>query len=129
MFWIKFNLIERPYYDPRTGCVLGSIAGRKNRFRGDPFAGGGKVYPDLSRVMVLERHEKGGMLLVLVDGDQKEIDKLKKTTSVIYNASPRKTATAIGGFQPESISEEQAKSLKKEVFGLSIKSVESGVTR
>ena len=116
--WIKFQLIERPYYNPITGEVLTSIKGLRNRPNIDPFTGGGKVYPDLSRVLVLERYEKGGDLMVLVDGDQKAIDTLLKQAPVTFQASPMELKTDVLGFQSELIIAEEAAIMKLQIFGI-----------
>ena len=84
----KFLLIQRPYYDPRTGNPV-DIRGRNNRPNIDPFIGGGKVgYPDLSKVLVLKRAEKGIDLYVLVEGEQPDIDNLLKGESITYQETP-----------------------------------------
>ena len=73
--WIKIQLIERPYYDPRTGETLESIEGRRNIPGVDPFEGGGKSYPE--NILILKRlswQERGTTLLLLVDEIQEVID-------------------------------------------------------
>ena len=85
---IRFTLIERPYYDPRTGNPV-DIRGRGNRPNQDPFIGGGKVgYPDLSKVLVLKRVERGTDLYILVEGEQQDIDNLLKGESITYQETP-----------------------------------------
>lgn len=121
--WIRFNLIERPYYD-RDGNILPSIEGRRNRPGIDEFTGGGKVYPDLGKVKIIERHEKDQDLLLLVDGDTTD---LKKKGSVTYQASPKTLKTEPLGFEPRVIADTEAEDMKATVFGI-VKSVESGVT-
>ena len=127
MEWIKFKLIERPYYNPITGGVLTSIKGLRNRPNIDPFTGGGKVYPDLSKVKVLERYEKGVNLMVLVEGEQSAIDDLLKQGAVTFRASPKELKTESLGFQPKVKTDIEATVEKETVFGI-IKSIESGVT-
>jgi len=124
--WIKFTLIEKPYYDPRTGYVV-DITGRRNRPNIDPFTGGGKVHPDLSKVLVLERHEKGTNLLVLVDGEQAGIDTLLKQEAVTFQASPKELKTESLGFQPKLKTEKEAKAIKSDVFKIK-DAISSGVT-
>lgn len=125
--WIKFKLIEKPYFDPRTGKVLSSIAGLKNNPTVDPVKGGGKVYPDFSKVRVLERHEKGTNLLVLVDGEQADIDALLKQEAVTFQASPKELKTESLGFQPAMKTDAAVKAIKVDVFGIK-EVLESGVT-
>lgn len=90
--WIKFRLINLPYYDPRTGNILESIEGRQNRTGIDPIAGGGKVYPDIDPALILKRKEKAGELLLKLDITPEEAaamigdENLKK-----YKASPKVT--------------------------------------
>lgn len=88
MTWIKFTLIELPYYDPRTGEALASIEGRRNRPDKDPFEGGGKVYPPLpENIKVLSRQERGTTLMLLV-GDEDAEDLKAMTGKATYQATP-----------------------------------------
>lgn len=90
--WIKFRTKEKPFYDPRTGKVLPSIEGRRNRPKVDPFEGGGKVYPeDALKMKRLSWQEKGTTLMLLVDESQEEIDRIKAMSGEAeYRASPKK---------------------------------------
>ena len=105
--WLKFKLIELPYFDLRTESVLSSIIGRKNRPKIDPFVGGGKVYPDLSKIKVLEWYERDNNLLVLVEGEQKEIDKLLKQESVTYKISPKEVKIEKDGFKSDTFTKDK----------------------
>jgi hypothetical protein len=115
MQWIKLKTIERPFYDPRTGKVLSSIEGRRNRPGKDPFQGGGKVYPDLSGVTVHARYEAGTTFMVLVEGD---VDKLKAMSGkATYKASPKETREYdLKDFAPTELDKTAAlKALKEEI--------------
>lgn len=126
--WISFQLIERPYYDAQ-GRVLASIEGRKNRKGIDEFTGGGKVYQNLKAVKVLERYEKGTTLLVLVEGEQADIDALLVNKSVTYAASPTTSKTVPEGFQALVLTVEGTEAVKRDVFGISPPvDIKSGVT-
>lgn len=63
--WVRFNLIERPYFDEEGNIV--DISGRKNEKGVDAFSGGGKVYPDLSKFKILIWHERASTLVVCLD--------------------------------------------------------------
>jgi hypothetical protein len=91
--WIKLKTKERPYYDPRNGKVLKSIEGRRNRPGVDPFEGGGRVYPPIpDNVRVLDWQERGETLMLLVEGEAKDIDRLKGLSGTAqYRASPKET--------------------------------------
>lgn len=66
--WIKLKTKERPFYDPRTGKVLSSIEGRRNRPGIDPFEGGGKDYPEEAlRLKRLSWQERGTDWMLLVE--------------------------------------------------------------
>ena len=124
--WIKFKLIKKPFWD--GSCqILASIEGRRNRKGIDEFTGGGKVYPDLSKVLVLEQYQKGTNLLVLVDGEQADIDALLKQEAVTFKASPKELKTDLGGFQPAMKTDAEVKAIKVDVFGIK-EVLESGVT-
>ena len=125
--WIKFKVISKGYYDPRNGKVLKSIDGMKNRPGIDPFQSDGRVYPDLSKVKVLERYQKGLDLLVLVEGEQADIDALLKQEAVTFRASPKELKTESLGFQPKLKTEKEAKAIKSDVFKIK-DAISSGVT-
>lgn len=123
--WIYFKLIDRPYYD-HNGDILTNISGRKNRKGIDEINGGGKVYPDLSKVKVIEWTESGLHLLVLVDGSEDEIKKLETGGEVVFMASPKYIKSIDVGLSPRLLSEEDAMLMKIGVFELK---PESGVTK
>jgi len=106
MPWIKVELIDRGYVDPRTGKKV-SIEGRRNRPKIDPFAHLGMEYPAFirDRENILEQYQKGTTMLFCV-----------KTVPKI---DPK--------FEAKEITEEEAKSLKRNVFGI-LEKVESGVS-
>ena len=88
MPWLKFRLIERPYWD-KDGNVLVSIKGMRNRKGVDEIHGGGKVYPEIP-FKVLERYEQDGFWYVLVDATQADIDAfIAKDEANSYQASPK----------------------------------------
>lgn len=90
--WIKFKLIKRPYYDPRTNRLIGKIDGRRNRPKVDPFVGGGMVYPDLSGLRIISWHEKYRTLCVLIDADETAISELcGRSEKVRFDMTPTKT--------------------------------------
>jgi len=87
--WIKINLIERPFYDA-TGNILKSIEGRENRSGTDEFTGGGKVYPELGDLDILAWQEGNSNLMLLVEGEQTEIDALTtKVEKLSFQAYPK----------------------------------------
>lgn len=119
--WVKFKLIERPYYDPRTGEILASIEGRRNRPNIDPFSGGGKVYPNIDPSKILKRKETDGELLLKLDMDQSEIDAMMGSDKIkIYKASPKvgKEYKANKGFVPEVVPDEIAEPVVEPVSGV-----------
>lgn len=103
--WIKFKLVQRPYYDPRTGEELASIEGLGNRPNIDPFAGGGAVYPDLTEYRVLERRENENELIVLIDDPDDKIDRLlSKTDALSFAATPKHSrAYTFSDFKPVKV--------------------------
>jgi hypothetical protein len=103
--WVKVDLTERGYYDPRTGTPLKSIEGRQNRPGIDPFVGGGKTgYPSIEISKIEERHESGTSLLIKAILKPEEAD----------------------SFRDSILTDEQAKQIKKDVFGIT---PISGVTK
>ena len=81
--WILFELVEKGYYDPRTGKKLDSIEGRRNRPDIDPFKHLGIIYPkiaqDKHKHKHIEWHEKRPKLLLkldITDGDASRITEL-----------------------------------------------------
>lgn len=88
--WIKFKLIDHSFYDPRTGAVLDSIEGRRNRPGIDPFEGMPRVYPDVDPAKILNWKEGNGELLLKLDMDQAEVDALMGSEEIKkYKASPK----------------------------------------
>ena len=125
--WIKFKLIKKPYYNPKTGSVLSSIAGRQNRPRVDAFRGGGKARPDFSKVNVRQRYENSDDLLVLIDGEQAQVDILLTNKPILIQVSPTATVEDVTGFMPELLSDAEAEALKSVVFSVDAECI-SGVT-
>jgi len=128
--WIKFSLIKKPYYDPRTGNIWESINGLRNRPNIDPFDGGGKVYPDIARDKVKAWHQKDGILLLQVDILESETsaivlkDEVKK-----YKASPKieKEYNANKEFKALILTDQEADDLKATFFGIKKLIIDSGV--
>lgn len=89
--WLKMKCIERPYYDPRTGEVLSSIKGRRNRPGIDPFVGGGWVYPEeWDSLECLDKRQEGDTILLLVDEPQEVLDSVEgRAGKKSYPASPK----------------------------------------
>ena len=116
MQWIKLKTIERPFFDPRTGKVLTSIEGRRNRPKKDPFTGGGKVYPDLSGVRVESWQERGTTLMLLVDDPATLKNMTGKAT---YKASPNVTREYdLTDFAPKELDATATLKALKEEIGL-----------
>lgn len=114
LIWLKITLIERPYVNPRTGEILLSIENRKNKPNIDPFKGGGKIYPDLSEVKIIETHEKDFYYLVLVEGTQDAINKILNDQA----------------FEISMCSNNEAEDLKKNLFDvIPLESIKSGTTK
>ena len=128
--WIKFQLIERPYYD-RHGNILSSITGRRNRKGIDEFTGGGKVYPEIiiEKGKIKEWHEKDGVLLLQVDIPEAEAKEHEtKDEKRKYKASPKiEKEYNYKDFKAKVITDQEAEDLKINFFG--IKKLESGVTQ
>lgn len=125
---MKFRLVKRPFWD-RHGDILESIEGRRNRLGIDEFTGGGKVYPEIinQKDKILEWHEKDGILLLKVDISESEAEDIKtKDKAMKYNASPKVIKDYNHkDFKAERLTDEEAKTMKKDVFGIE---VGSGVT-
>lgn len=100
----QFTLPSRPYVD-QNGKVLESIEGRYNRKGVDEFSGGGKDYPDYQRAKIKEWHEKGTVFLLIVNNPSTALESHGK-----------------------KLSKEEAKAVKKLIFGISEEDTESGVT-
>lgn len=66
--WIEMQTKHRGYRDPRTGKMLESIEGRRNRPGIDEFESLGHEYPDLSGVTIRSWWERGETLLLLIEG-------------------------------------------------------------
>jgi len=124
MPWIKFNLVERPYYD-KNGNLLNRPL-YSDRYGLKEIYGGGKVYPDIPSYKIKERHEKNGIWLLKVDVLESEAttitlkDEVKK-----YKASPKieKEYNANKEFKALILTDQEADAMKKDFFGM----VESGV--
>ena len=130
--WIKFRLIERPYYDPRTGEIPDSIEGRRNRPGIDPFSGGGKVYPEIvnQKDKILEWHEKDGVLLLKLDILELEAEEIKTRDEALkYQASPKiERDYNHKDFKAERLTDEEAEIMKEDIFGIKLIEIDSGVT-
>ena len=123
--WIKYQLIERPYYD-RHGNILSNIEGRTAE-----FSGGGKVYPDITEHgKIKEWHEKDGILLINIDIPEAEATGLEiKDEKLKYKASPKvEVGYNYKDFKAKVLNDSQAESLKEDFFGIKPLSPESGVT-
>jgi hypothetical protein len=114
MSWIKYRLIELPYYD-KNGDVLGSIDGRRNEPGKDEFSGGGKVYP-LMPGPVLEWKEKAGELLLRLDVQAAEAQTLAaKDEPVTWAESPKTTRVgSTRDFAAAALSDAEADALIRE---------------
>jgi len=119
--WLKFKLLQRPYYD-RQGNILERIEDRRNRKGIDEFSGGGKVYPSIvtQNAKILEWHEQGDMLLLKVDMPALEakaetlVDK-----ELAFQASPKVTQKyRTTDFQATILPDLEAENLKETVFGI-----------
>ena len=95
--WLKFKLIDRPYYDKHGNTLKRALS--TTGYGLAEIYGGGKLYPDMSKITVLEWHEKGYDLAVLVEGDQAEVDKLLQTKDVFLQASPKEVKIVPDGFK------------------------------
>jgi len=129
--WIKFKLVKRPFYDPRTGVILPDIEGRKNRPRIDPFEGGGKIYPEIHG-KILDRYEIGGTLLVQMDDGSPWGVVDKKEEVVAYKAEkgnriPARSEQVIHEF--ELVREEQVKELVDSLVPIDGQVTEGGGTK
>lgn len=115
--WMKYTLIERPYYDPRSGEILESIEGRYNKPGIDPFVGGGKVYPDAIKLKCVYWREQGNNLLILLDEPQSKIDEIKSSAGEKeYAASPKvKRKYKLEDFNPIQLTNEEALIALKEM--------------
>lgn len=136
--WIKFKLIERPYYDGR-GDALKDIQGRKNRSGIDEFYGGGFIYPQLPFRLskaILERYEKGNTMILSLDLAADEVKSLLEVKETWaegtrfakrrYASVPRETIRLnMGSFNPVFTDEKDPIVIETREL---IKSV-SGVTR
>ena len=123
--WIKFKLIDRPYYDKAGNTLKRALY--TDRYGVAEIYGGGLLYPDVSKVTVIERYENGDNLILLVDGDQKEIDKLIKAGSVSFQSSPKEVKVVPDGFKVKTFVETD-KASELSAIGIDPKIV-SGVTK
>ena len=116
--WVRLELIARPFYDPRTGEILTSIEGRKNRPNIDPFDGGGKVYPDIDPAKILKRKEQGCELLLKLDMEPAEANALISEEKIkTYKATPKilKEYNANKDFKGEIVPDEIAEPIESGV--------------
>jgi len=129
--WVKFKLIERPYYDKNGDILTRSLY--TDRYGLAEIYGGGKVYPDIIESgKVKEWHEKDGVLLLQVDILESEAttitlkDEIKK-----YKASPKieKEYNANKDFKALILTDQEAEDLKINFFGIKPLSPDSGVTK
>lgn len=120
--WIKIRLIEKPFYDLRTGEVLPSINGRQNRLGIDPFEGGGKVYPPkaVMSLNIISRHESGDTLMLLVDECLEVINiVLTLSGSENYQASPTiMQSYDLADFDPKQLTNNEALAVLINEIGL-----------
>ena len=129
--WIKFQLIERPYYD-RNGNILTSIEGRRNRKGIDEFTGGGKVYPDIIESgKIKEWHEKDGILLINADIlESGAIAVTVEDKTKTYKASPKVNREYNSkNFKAKVLTDSEAGDLKQNFFEVARITInEAGVT-
>ena len=116
--WIKFQLIERPYYD-RNGNILSSIEGRRNRKGIDEFSGGGKAYPDITG-SILERYEKGNVLLLKLNISEEEALNISSNTETLsFQTTPTKIIFySYSDFQATIITDVEAQDMKADYFNI-----------
>jgi len=115
---IKVKLIKRPFYDPRTGEILTSIEGRKNRPNIDPFDGGGKVYIDVDPTKILKWEEQGDELILTLDMEPAEANALIAEEKIkTYKATPKilKEYNANKDFKGEIVPDEIAEPIESGV--------------
>jgi len=120
--WLKFKLIDRPYYDKHGNTLKRELSNKGYGIA--EIYGGGKLYPDMGKLTVLEWHEKGYDLAVLVEGDQAEVDKLLQTKDVFLQASPKEVKIVPDGFKVKTFVEAD-KTSELSNIGIDI----SGVTK
>ena len=126
--WIKFKLIDRPYYTKSGALINRSLS--TNTYGISDIRGGGKLWPDLSKVKVLKRYRKDDILYVLIDEsvlpeESKEIEDLLTSETIEFDASP--TTVSSGEFYPKEMDEETVRIAILDLFGIDI--TESGVTK
>ena len=126
--WIKFKLIDRPYYT-KSGALINRPLST-NTYGISDIRGGGKLWPDLSKVKVLKRYRKDDILYVLIDEsvlpeESKEIEDLLTSETIEFDASP--TTVSSGEFYPKEMDEETVRTTILDLFGIDI--TESGVTK
>ena len=118
--WIKFKLIERPYYD-ENGNLLGrplftDIYGLAKIY------GGGKIYPeiDLEHKKVQERYEGKGFLLLKIDITDLEAEEIKIKDKIMQYQDSPKTMKSYNSkdFKAERLTDIEAQTMKKDVFGV-----------
>lgn len=101
--WILFELVDKGYYDPRTGKKLDSIEGRRNRPNIDPFKHLGIVYPEIAqdkhKDKHIEWHEKRPKLLLKLDITDTE-------------------ASRITELNAKRLTDQEAEALKRKLFGV-----------
>ena len=118
--WIKFKLIERPYYD-KNGDLLGRPL-FTDRYGLAKIYGGGKIYPeiDLEHKKVQERYEGKGLLLLKTDITTLEAEEIRvKDKAMQYKDSP-KTIKAYNSkdFKAQRLTDIEAQTMKKDIFGV-----------
>ena len=128
MPWIKFNLVERPYYD-KNGNLLNRPL-YSDRYGLKEIYGGGKVYPDIPNDKIIERYDKDGIWLTLLNITEAEAKEHEtKDEKRKYKASPKiEKEYNYKDFKPKVLNDNQAKSLKEDFFGVKPIAVGSGVT-
>lgn len=137
--WIRWTKVDLGWQD-RTGNVV-EISGRRNRFPASAVFHRGRLYPDLTGVRVLERHETGSGVLVRTDQTEAEAEAFlgaqerKETAIQLYRYGPRGTRSPAGelrrpgtSFKGRVLSEAEAEAMKADVFGI-LPPAESGVTK
>jgi len=128
--WLKFKLINRPYYT-KDGNLLGRPL-YTDRYGIAELYGGGKVYPEIvkQKGKILEWHEKDGTLLLKIDIAESEAEEIKtKDKALKYQASPKIMKDYNHkDFKSERLTDKEAETMKKDIFGIKSEKVESGVT-
>ena len=129
--WIKFKLIEKPYFDKNS-----DLLGRPlytDRYGLAEIYGGGKVYPEIieQKDKIKEWHEKDGILLIKIDIPEAEAKGLEtKDKKLKYKASPKvEKEYNYKDFKAKVLTDQEAEDLKVNFFGIKKQTLESGVTQ